>query len=173
MSETSRDDTDFPKAYLLTFRTYGTWHHGDKRGSVDRGGFNRFKGRRLAENPGLVETETASRKVPPFLLNREQRRAVYHAIREVSRFRGYAIFALNVRTNHVHVVVSAQVKPEKIIEAFKSYATRRLRADSLASVDEKVWSRHGSTRYLWKDRSVKAAVEYVLYGQGEDVPEIF
>ena len=25
-----------PLAYLITFRTYGTWLHGDARGSVDR-----------------------------------------------------------------------------------------------------------------------------------------
>ncbi|MEQ1764636.1 MAG: transposase [Pyrinomonadaceae bacterium] len=106
-------------------------------------------------------------------MNREQRRAVYHAIREVCRFRDFTILALNVRTNHVHVVVSAESKPEKIIEAFKSYATRRLRSEDLVSVDAKVWSRHGSTRYLWKDRSVNAAIEYVLHGQGEDVPEVF
>jgi REP element-mobilizing transposase RayT len=173
MTESYWDDDPFPKAYLLTFRTYGTWHHGDNRGSVDRSGFNKFNGRKMAENHGLEEKEAASQKALPFLLNREQRRAVYHAIREVCRFRDYAIFALNVRTNHIHVVVSAQAKPEKIIEAFKSYATRRLRSEGLVSLDAKVWARHGSTRYLWKDRSVNAAIEYVLHGQGEDVPEIF
>ncbi|MGQ0761444.1 MAG: hypothetical protein ACT4OT_05435 [Acidobacteriota bacterium] len=30
------DDNDFPLAYLITFRCYGTWLHGDERGSVDR-----------------------------------------------------------------------------------------------------------------------------------------
>ena len=30
------NDTDIPLAYLITFRSYGTWLHGDKRGSVDR-----------------------------------------------------------------------------------------------------------------------------------------
>ena len=173
MTDSYWDDNAFPKAYLLTFRTYGTWHHGDKRGSVDRAGFNKFKGRKLAENPGLEAKEKGSLKSSPFLLNREQRRAVYHAIREVGRVRDYEIFALNVRTNHVHVVVFGESTPEKIMEAFKSYATRRLRSEWLVSLDAKIWARHGSTRYLWKDRSVKAAIEYVLHGQGEDVPEIF
>ena len=36
------NDTDIPLAYLITFRTYGTWQHGDERGSVDRE-HNRYK----------------------------------------------------------------------------------------------------------------------------------
>jgi len=30
------NDTDTPLAYLITFRAYGTWLHGDARGSIDR-----------------------------------------------------------------------------------------------------------------------------------------
>ncbi|MDQ3490280.1 MAG: hypothetical protein M3449_04330 [Acidobacteriota bacterium] len=33
---TTWNDTDIPLAFLTTFRTYGTWLHGDKRGSIDR-----------------------------------------------------------------------------------------------------------------------------------------
>jgi hypothetical protein len=30
------DDNEFPLAYFISFRTYGTWLHGDERGSVNR-----------------------------------------------------------------------------------------------------------------------------------------
>jgi hypothetical protein len=30
------NDTDLPLGYLITFRCYGTWLHGDERGSIDR-----------------------------------------------------------------------------------------------------------------------------------------
>ena len=30
------DENEFPLAYLITFRCYGTWVHGDERGSMDR-----------------------------------------------------------------------------------------------------------------------------------------
>ena len=30
-----------------------------------------------------------------------------------------------------------------------------------------IWARHGSTRYLWKTKDVAAAIEYVVWGQGE------
>ena len=49
---------------------------------------------------------------------------------------------------------------------FKSYATRRLRSDGLAGPEAKVWTRHGSTRYVWHDKSLDAAIDYVVNGQG-------
>jgi len=30
------NDTDIPLGYLITFRCYGTWLHGDERGSTER-----------------------------------------------------------------------------------------------------------------------------------------
>jgi len=30
------NDTEIPLAVFFTFRTYGTWLHGDERGSIDR-----------------------------------------------------------------------------------------------------------------------------------------
>ena len=49
----------------------------------------------------------------------------------------------------------------------KSYATRRLREAGLTGEDERIWTRHGSTRYLNTQRSLDEASEYVLYRQGE------
>jgi hypothetical protein len=48
---------------------------------------------------------------------------------------------------------------------FKSYATRAFRAKASYQRD-RFWADHGSTRYLWNEMSLKAAVEYVLDGQG-------
>ena len=36
----------------------------------------------------------------------------------------------------------------------------------------KRWTRHGSTRYLWKESNVLTAIRYVLYDQGEPM-EVF
>ena len=49
------DDNEFPLAYLLTFRTYGTWHHGDERGSVDRRSFNKFGNADITPTVGALE----------------------------------------------------------------------------------------------------------------------
>jgi hypothetical protein len=51
----------------------------------------------------------------------------------------------------------------------KSWATRRLREEGLAESDERIWTRHGSTRYLWTEQDVLAAGAYVLEGQGDDL----
>jgi hypothetical protein len=63
----------------------------------------------------------------------------------------------------------AFVKPERIVNDFKAYSTRKLRDESAVQSDRKVWARGSSTRYLWKPKHVLAAVDYVLYCQ-EDVP---
>ena len=101
------------------------------------------------------------------ILNDRQRELVNDSIEEVCSFRSYDLRALNVRTNHVHAVISKAVKPEKILNDLKAYATRRLRMERAVASDQKVWARHGSTRYLWKPKQVQSAIEYVLYGQGD------
>jgi REP element-mobilizing transposase RayT len=102
-----------------------------------------------------------------FLQDKKSRRIVDSSIREVCISRGYSLYAINVRTNHVHVVISAQTKPEKVINTIKSYATRKLRAAGSVGEYEKVWSRGGSRKYLWKNQDVERAMDYVLYGQGD------
>ena len=103
------------------------------------------------------------------VLTDRQREIVAKAIHEVCSFRDYGLKAQNVRTNHVHCVVTAAAKPEKIANEFKAYGTRRLRETNDFGTQDRVWSRGASTRYLWKPRHVEAAIEYVLYCQG-DVP---
>ena len=162
------DDNKFPMAHLLTFRTYGTWHHGEERGAVDRSHFNSFGSPIMPISEELAEAGAARQKHPTFVLDESKRNAVEEAIKGVCEYRQYTLHALNVRTNHVHSVVGAETAPEKIVEAFKSYATRRLKNDGSVGQAEKVWSRHASTRYLWEDRKVVAAVDYVLQSQGDD-----
>ncbi|MEA2206389.1 MAG: hypothetical protein QOE77_3165 [Blastocatellia bacterium] len=163
------DDNEFPLAYLISFRTYGTWLHGDKRGSINRRQ-NQYGTRRIARNPGLQSAERKQLKHPPLRLNRKQRPLIAKAIREVCIHRKYQLLAINVRTNHVHTVVSAQIKPEPILQAFQAYATRKLRRANLLRNDVKPWSRHGSTPYLWKAKHLERAIDYVLYGQGDELP---
>ncbi len=169
MSEDFDGDT-FPLAYLITFRCYGTWMHGDGRGSVDREEHNVYGTPRIAPNQKLEQADSTSLKHPPVTLDAPQRAAVEEAIREVCEYRGFRLDAVNVRTNHVHAVVAAGYRPEGVMNAFKSYATRRLRELGLILPGTKMWARHGSTRYLWKPHYVEEAIGYVLYGQGDEPP---
>jgi len=79
--------------------------------------------------------------------------------------------AFNVRTNHVHTVVTANRKPGLVLNAFKANATRQLREDQLWPHASSPWADKGSKIKLWNERSVANAIDYVLNGQGEDLPK--
>ena len=105
----------------------------------------------------------------PFSLGREQRTIVERAIRDVCIYRGWTLHALNVRTNHVHFVLSAGPSPEQVMTMLKAWSTRRLREAGLVDADAKLWSRHGSTRYLWTTADIETAWRYVTEEQGGDL----
>ena len=67
----------------------------------------------------------------------------------------------------MHVVVEAEVRPEKVMNDFKLYASRGLNRLGREGSDRKRWARHGSTRWLWKDRDVQEAIRHVVEEQGE------
>lgn len=161
------DDNEYPVAYLITFRTYGTWLHGDARNSVDLRGQNVYRSRPVFPNARLEQKMRDNMTADKFLLNTSQRTVVEGAIREVCEHRHYSLSAINVRTNHVHSVVSGRTRPELMATAFKAYATRALKMRELIGPDTRVWSRGESTKYLWRDTSVERAIDYVLNGQGD------
>ena len=160
----------FPLAYLITVRTHGTWLHGDDRFSVDRHGFNVYGRPRRAANANLENSMRKNMRGRAIVLNDTQRATVKQAVNEVCENRDYYLWAVNVRTNHFHAVVSAQSKPEPIANAFKSYSTRKLRERNLIPRGITVWARGRSRRYLWRLKHVNRAIDYVLYGQG-DIPD--
>ena len=105
------NDTDIPLAYFFSFHTYGTWLHGDDRGSVDRVR-NRYGSPRLPVNTRWHDYNRKALKGRPFILGPKERRVVKEAIRETCQFRKWCLLASNLRTNHVHVVVTAHTKAE-------------------------------------------------------------
>ena len=102
----------------------------------------------------------------PYTLDQRRRDAVLGAIQAACATRGWHLLAAHVRTTHVHTVVEAEVPPERVMSEFKVYASRRLSRMGLDQPDRKRWSRHGSTRWLWKPQHVSAAVHYVVEEQG-------
>ncbi|TVQ59494.1 MAG: hypothetical protein EA379_10740 [Phycisphaerales bacterium] len=104
---------------------------------------------------------------PPVRLCRDARRAVDGAIRGLCHHRGWILHALHVRTNHVHLVISAPAPPERVMNAAKTWSTRQLVANGIARRGTRNWSRHGSTRWLHTETSVSQACRYTLESQGE------
>lgn len=150
---------DDPIGYFLTWVTYGTWLPGDPRGWMEyRHGWQLPDPARELEAAAKM-TEDACR------LSEEQRAAVEKQIAETCQHRGWHLHAVNCRSNHVHVVVSApEVRPKKIRSDLKAWATTCLKRQFDAK-RENWWAERGSIRFLWNDSSLEAAVVYVAEGQ--------
>jgi REP element-mobilizing transposase RayT len=149
------DGMSEPLGYFLTWTTYGTWLSGDSRGWV------RFGGGGVKEaDPALQERMRARMKGPPVVLDADQRRTVDAVVRRHCEVRGWTLYALNVRTNHVHVVVSADIVPEEVMAQFKSWASRRLGKPA-----HQWWTEHGSTQWINHPEHLEAAVRYTLEAQ--------
>ncbi len=156
-----------PEAYFFTFRTYGTWLHGDERGSTSKLE-NAFDTPHIPSVPKLQAYVAGRMNRPPVYLDAERREAVETAVRETCAIRDWEIHALNVRTNHIHVVASVgETEPEKALNALKGNATRVMREGGCWESELTPWAKRGSKRYLWKTRDVQDAVVYVMNGQGD------
>jgi len=140
--------------------------HGDDFGSVDRD-HNLTGSRLLGGDPKRTAAERRLMDQPPYYPGRVRRVTVPEVLREVCSHRGWNLLAAHVRTNHVHAIVEAEVRPECIMNNFKSYASRKLNSQGLDGPDRKRWARHGSTRWLRKDEDVFDAIRYVVEEQGE------
>jgi REP element-mobilizing transposase RayT len=157
-----------PHAYLLTWTTYGTWLPGDARGSVDD--WHNVHGEEYAPaDTRRRAANTARLSRPPFRMDDAARPVVRDAIIEHCAFRGWDLVSLNVRSNHVHVVVRSDLTPTDTASKLKARATRLLRERGVVLRDRPVWTERSSGRYLWGEAAVKAAVRYVEDAQGEDL----
>src|SRR5262245_4304989 len=98
-----------PLAYFLTWSTYGTWLPGDGRGWVEY-----RQGWKLPDQ--VLELESSARMTEDACrLNRDQREAVETQIAETCLIRRWHLHAVNCRSNHVHVVVTApETSPKKV-----------------------------------------------------------
>jgi REP element-mobilizing transposase RayT len=110
-------------------------------------------------------------------LDDEQLLVVEQAITDHCLIRGWELHAVNCRSNHVHVVVSASRDADDVRDQFKAWSTRRLKelerarrevpgvGASEVPIREKWWTEKGSCRRLWNEESLEAAIRYVLDGQ--------
>jgi REP element-mobilizing transposase RayT len=155
-----------PLAYLITFTCYGTWLHGDERGSVDDE-HNAPETPVLPPDPQRRRREQDQLTEQPYLLDVPRRQITLAALCEIAQRKGWMLHAAHVRSNHVHIVVTASAAPERVLNDVKAAASRRLNKAFPAERERARWTRHGSTRYLWTEEAVAEKVDYVLHGQGE------
>lgn len=156
--------------YLLTWRTYGTWLHGEP-GSVDHK-HNGYGQPYAPTDPGRVAFLRERMKDPPFTLSPIARQIVDKVMRDHCARRQWQLLALAVRSNHVHVVIGEpEPPPELIVQQLKMWGTRRLREHRIIGPSQRAWAEHASTRYLFEPGSVADKVHYVLFEQDEPAPQ--
>jgi REP element-mobilizing transposase RayT len=166
MTRRDFNDDHTPLGYLITFRAYGTWLHGDERGSVDRH-HHRYDTPTLPPSPRRKQIERNLLKQPPVRFNARRRATIDYSIRETCAIRKWELWALNVRTNHLHCVVTANCNPRTVLVALKANATRAMREAGCWNGDLSPWAQRGSKRYLWTEEELANAIAYVVEAQGE------
>ena len=156
-----------PIAYQITWTAYGTWLQGDDRGWVQSG------------VPGIQEPDPVVRKSCESRLSQQiclfdddQRQIIIQTIHDHCRMRGWELHAVNVLTNHVHVVVTADRAPEDVMNQLKAWTARRLsdHAGYTETIAKKAgrhkwWTEHGSTKWINDPQYFANAVHYVADGQ--------
>jgi REP element-mobilizing transposase RayT len=182
-----------PLAYFLTWNTYGTWLPGDERGWILYGhGWKPPDPVRKLEAQASM-TEDACR------LDLEQREEVQRQVAETCRIRGWELHAVNCRSNHVHVVVTANRNPKIVRDQLKAWCTQRLKElekkrrqsrpslrfglvsdtelqpmreairEQSEDIRENWWAERGSQRIINDLKGLEAAILYVR--EGQDKPQ--
>jgi len=146
-------------AYHITWTTYGTWLPGDGRGWV-RWGESGVK----PPDPER-ERDAGKRMVESaVMLTEDQWRMVEQTVRDHCLIRGWRLHAVNARTNHIHVVVTADRDPQEVMNQFKAWCSRRLN-EQAGTFRKRWWTKHGSTKWINDEIYLGNAVRYVEEGQ--------
>ncbi len=105
-------------------------------------------------------------------LDGRQRRIVEETIEDHCRIRGWALHAVNCRSNHLHVVVTADRHPDEVRKQLKAWTVRKLSqarkrpaTSDRSGVRAKWWAERGSRQYINDENSLEAVVLYVRDAQ--------
>jgi REP element-mobilizing transposase RayT len=117
-----------------------------------------------------AEREQAAREAmvqPPYVMSAAEREIVCKAIVDLAESKGWLLLAVHVRSNHVHVVISAERDPGRLMSDLKGRASRDLTLAGFDDAARRRWTRHGSTQHLFREDEVEAKIRYTLDEQGE------
>lgn len=158
-----------PFAYFLTFRTYGTWLHGDEKQSVDRK--HNIPGTpRIEVNSSLESAMKESQNEEAFILDNGQSHTVLQSVIETCQYNHWTLYAAHVRTNHLHIVLTAENTAEHAMGKLKCYGTKNLKKNHPELSERKhFWARHGSTKNVWTYELLFPCLYYVVKEQGKPI----
>jgi hypothetical protein len=98
------------------------------------------------------------------LLTEPLRLAVQAQIEETCQHRGWELHAVNRRTNHANILLTANANPKVVRAQLKAWCTRKLKSISAAE-RENWWAERGSVRWIFDTLSLDAARVYIVDGQ--------
>jgi REP element-mobilizing transposase RayT len=151
-----------PLAFFITFSTYGTWLPGTDKGmgSVDRQ-HNEYGTSFVTPDPNR-ETQARSQMFqPPYTMDASRREVVRDAFVALAQEKDWRLLAVHVRSNHIHIVISAERDPGRLMSDLKARASRDLTRAGFDNADRRRWTRHGSTQHLFTTEQVQKKIKYM------------
>ncbi len=131
---------------------------------------NHYGATLIPPNENWLHHNKRNLKNEPVQLSEKQRILVKKSIELTCELRGWRLYVTNVRTNHVHSVVTAACHPSRILNALKANATRELRESGHWPGTGGPWADRGSKKFLWTEQDLIRAIDYVELGQGGKFP---
>jgi REP element-mobilizing transposase RayT len=108
----------------------------------------------------------------PVLLDSQQRETVNQAVRDHCKKRNWHLHAVNCRSNHCHVVVTAPNYDGKTVRnQLKGWAKRGLKKLQKDQEKDEIplrehwWTKGGSVRVIFELDPLNSAIEYTLDAQ--------
>ena len=148
-----------PPTYFITWTCYGAWLPGDRRGWRKKN-----EGEQQPKAP--LEQWCRDRMLEePVILAPEHREAVETVCHQHATIRNWFLHAVSARSNHVHVVVTADAEPKKVRDQLKANATRVLRSCPNPITNDKVWTRGGDIEIVDGEDGLERVLTYVLEAQ--------
>jgi REP element-mobilizing transposase RayT len=149
-----------PAGLFITWTVYGTHLPGDACG---------WRHRQTGSPPPRPRLELWHRnrlQHEVITLDDAMRQVAEAAIVEICAVRAWSLWAVAVRSNHVHVVVTApEYDPELVRDQLKAKATRELRRASSIWNDRPVWSTKGDIEFLDSEPEIEQCVLYTAVAQ--------
>ena len=156
---------DEPIAFFITWTVYGTYLQGDIRG------WRRRRRGVQPPQPRLAEWRRARLRHNVVLLSPSQRLVVEQECRRHCNHRAWRLWAVNARTNHVHIVVTAPgYNGRTVRDQLKANCTRGLREQWPAFRDRPTWTLGGDWECINSEDDLEDVCRYVVEGQNLEPP---
>jgi REP element-mobilizing transposase RayT len=153
-------NADGPFAFFITWTVYGSFLQGDERG------WRRRRNGTQQPQSRLASWRRERLKHPILTLSIEQRGIVERECQRHCNHRGWKVWEVNARTNHVHAVVTAvECSGKTVRDQLKANCTRALRENYSAFSDRPVWTTGGDWECINYEDDLVTVCEYVRDAQ--------